>query len=61
MPTYRYTCSCGMELDINRKIDERDDVVLCGSDSHDFPVEMRRVFTPPGTVFRGVGWGRDEY
>jgi len=30
MPLYEYTCECGKTTEINRTVEKRDDVLMCG-------------------------------
>ena len=50
MPTYSYTCSCGVNKDLAVPVESRDSQVceVCGK-------QLKRVFAVPRIIFRQTG------
>lgn len=52
MPTYDFKCnSCGITVEVTRSVDE-DSALRC-----DCGEMMFKIFSSPGIVFKGTGWG----
>ncbi len=60
MPTYGYVCTCGVEIDAVRPVDQRDDLPQCPGCQQ----EMRRSLAAPLFRFAGrvtPGGGPDKF
>jgi predicted nucleic acid-binding Zn ribbon protein len=58
VPTYLYRCRAPHpphELEVQLSVDEVDDTLVVCIEGCD--AVMRRVYTAPGLVFKGGGWG----
>jgi putative FmdB family regulatory protein len=54
MPTYEYSCNeCGTYGSIQKSYD--DDVT--GMDCPKCNLQMSRIYSAPGLIFKGGGWG----
>ena len=53
MPTYEYSCrECGTFGSKHRTYKEGDDGMTCPKCN----VEMSRIYSAPGLIFKGDGW-----
>jgi putative FmdB family regulatory protein len=54
MPTYEYSCNeCGTYGSQHRTFKEGDGGMTCPKCN----LEMSRIFSAPGLIFKGDGWG----
>lgn len=67
MPIYLYRCAkCGYEDEIEHAMNDSYEGVTCngiltrqGPDEGECRGALRKVFTAPGIILRGKGWGKD--
>jgi len=56
MPTYEYSCrECGTYGSVHRTYKEGDGGMICPKCN----LEMSRLYSAPGLIFKGTGWGKN--
>lgn len=56
MPTYEYSCNeCGTYGSVHKSYDDEIDGMCCPK----CDLQMTRIYSAPGLIFKGGGWGKN--
>lgn len=57
MPRYSYVCQkCLHEIELIRRVDDRDKTLMCCEPGCDGHQEMTRLLNAAALIFKGAGW-----